>query len=67
MYQKILLAFLVLNALFWGLASHSRHCKVASMISSGSCPPHWVHLTMGLIFYMLAVYVQQKKYIHTLI
>lgn len=59
----LLLIFLVLNAIFWGLFDHGSHCKAVSMFGMKSCPPHWVHLLMGLVFFLAAIYVQQKDYI----
>lgn len=64
----ILLAFLITNALFWGLFPHSAHCRVLNdfnkMLSMNiKCPQHWVHLLMGLVFFGLAVYVAQKTYL----
>ena len=64
--KYLLLAFLVTNALFWGLFPHETHCKVVSEISkvlnmSIECPEHKVHLMMGIIFYVLSIYFVQKE------
>ena len=64
--KYLLLAFLVTNALFWGLFPHETHCKVVSEISKVinmkiECPEHRVHLVMGIIFYVLSVYLVQKN------
>ena len=64
--KYLLLAFLVTNALFWGLFPHETHCKVVSEISKVihmniECPEHRVHLIMGIIFYVLSVYLVQKN------
>ena len=61
----ILLAFLITNALFWGLFPHSAHCKVLSDLNnllgiSMNCPDHSVHIIMGIVFFLIAVYVSQK-------
>lgn len=66
--RVLLVAFLLVNALFWGLASHSQHCSFVEMfgMSRSNCPPHYVHLTMGVLFYLGAVYVQQKDYLDNL-
>ena len=66
--NNILLAFLLTNALFWGLFPHSSHCEVLSQFNnlvgtSFKCPSHLVHLLMGLVFFALAIYVKQKKYL----
>lgn len=65
-YKYLLLAFLVTNALFWGLFPHETHCKVVSEISKVinmkiECPEHRVHLVMGIIFYVLSIYLVQKN------
>ena len=64
--KYLLLAFLVTNALFWGLFPHETHCKVVSEISKVinmkiECPEHRVHLVMGIIFYVLSIYLVQKN------
>ena len=61
----ILLAFLITNALFWGLFPHSAHCKVLNDLSKMvnmtiKCPSHMVHITMGIVFFLAAVYVAQS-------
>ena len=50
----LVVVFLVLNALFWGLASHGTHCRLAAKLDV-RCPPHCVHLLMGLASYLAAV------------
>ena len=58
--RNIIVAFLVINAIFWGLFPHSVHCKVASIITN-SCLPHSLHVSIGVIFFMLAVLIAQQK------
>jgi hypothetical protein len=67
MIKNIVVIFFVLNALFWGLASHSQHCSLASMLGVVNCPPHSIHLLMGLISFIIAIYIQQRKYINSII
>ena len=65
--KLILVAFLLVNALFWGLANHSQHCALADAVGMGAdCPPHYIHLMMGLAFFCATIYVQQKSYFDTL-
>ena len=59
--KNILLIFLIVNALFWGLFDHSMHCQVASYFTS-NCPSHNIHLTIGIICFVLAVYL--KHFVH---
>ena len=60
MNKLFLVIFFVINALFWGLGTHQQHCALVPM---KPCPPHWVHLLMGLLSFMAAVYVKQKPYL----
>lgn len=62
MLKNLLILFLVVNAIFWGLFPHKSHCKLASNFTS-KCPPHYVHLLIGIISFIIAVYVAQKDYI----
>lgn len=62
----IVLIFLVINALFWGLMCHQTHCKVAGYFGMKNCPPHYVHMLMGVVFFLLAIFIAQRKYINTL-
>jgi len=59
----IVTVFLVLNGLFWGLLSHSIHCDVAASLGIKKCPPHWVHLMIGLVSFVAAICVSQWKYL----
>ena len=60
MLRKVTILFLVVNALFWGLATHSQHCNLAAMFGMKKCPPHWVHVwVMGLGSFILALYLRQ--------
>ncbi len=67
MLQNLITAFFVINALFWGLAGHGKHCALASSFGMTNCPPHYVHLLMGIVSFLIAVYIAQRKYIHSLL
>lgn len=61
----LLLSFLIINALFWGLFPHSAHCQLVDQVSKLvnmkiECPEHKIHLLIGLVFYAASVYVAQK-------
>jgi len=56
--KNILLIFLIVNALFWGLFDHSMHCQLVSYFTD-NCPPHYIHLIIGVVCFMLAVYLKQ--------
>ncbi len=66
--RSVLSGFLLLNALFWGLATHKTHCSLMANLlgAKATCPPHFVHLTIGIVCFLLTVYVVQYKYVRTL-
>jgi|TARA_B110000483_G_C17750662_1_gene372190 hypothetical protein len=66
MSKNIIVLFFAINGLFWALASHSQHCSIAAMVGISSCPPHYIHLIMGIISFIIAIYIQQRDYINTL-
>ena len=52
--------FCVVNVIFWGFFSHEKHCKLAAMLGSKKCPPHWVHVyVMAPVFLLLGMYSRQ--------
>lgn len=60
MLKNLLVLFFLLNALFWGMASHKQHCKVASLFGMKKCPPHWIHVyVMGLGSFIASLYLVQ--------
>ena len=59
--KTVVVVLLVLNALFWGLASHQRHCM---LVPFDECPPHWVHVyVMGMGSFFAATYVAQNGFV----
>lgn len=60
MLKQLLILFFLVNALFWGLATHKQHCKLAAMSGMKTCPPHWIHVyIMGLGSFIIALYLRQ--------
>lgn len=59
----LIVVFLIINAIFWSLAPHESHCKVVSAFGIQDCPPHWTHLTTGLLCFAAALAVQQRAYL----
>ena len=60
MLKQLFILFFLVNALFWGLATHKQHCNLASMIGMKTCPPHWIHVyIMGLGSFIVALYLRQ--------
>ena len=65
MLKTILIIFFAINAVFWSLFPHNIHCDVATMIMS-TCPSHNVHLTIGLISFIVAFVIAQYDYLKTM-
>lgn len=63
MLYNIIVIFLVINALFWSLFTHKQHCELAKMFGMTQCPPHWLHINLGIVFFILAIVIQQRTYI----
>lgn len=61
--MNLFVIFFVINALFWGLATHGQHCRAAAQMGFTNCPSHTVHLIMGLVSYLIAVGIAQKDYL----
>lgn len=60
MYLRLaVVVLLAVNALFWGLFPHSKHCAFAGLLGVKECPPHSLHIAMGVLFFLLAVLVAQ--------
>lgn len=57
--RSIVTLFLAVNALFWGLFPHRTHCRLVAWMGVAKCPSHWLHISMGVIFFLLAVTVAQ--------
>ena len=69
MDNSVLVGFLLINAVFWGLFPHTSHCQFLNSFnrvigSNMKCPSHTIHLLMGIVSYLLALYFSQQKYIH---
>lgn len=62
--KMLLVLFLTINAVFWGLFPHHTHCHVATTFGLQKCPSHWIHITMGLIFFVCAILTAQWHHFH---
>ncbi|QIG60043.1 hypothetical protein [Dishui Lake large algae virus 1] len=62
--KLVLVLFFVLNALFWGLWPHSAHCGLAAAMGITKCVPHIVHITFGLLCFIIAVLIAQWGHFH---
>ena len=58
--KQFLIAFFLINAVFWGLFPHSDHCNLASKLGRKTCAPHWVHVYgFGLLSFIISLYIKQ--------
>ena len=58
----LLTSVFVMLAIFWGLFPHSLHCAVLKNVGITECPSHVLHVTLGLIFFVVAIYVRQGNF-----
>lgn len=63
--QNLLVSFLAVNAIFWGLMPHKVHCDTVKMLRM-PCVSHKVHLLTGVLAFILAVVAAQWDYIRKL-
>ena len=64
--RTILILFFLLNAIFWGLFPHEKHCALVNTFTT-NCPPHYIHLLMGVLSFIVAVYLSHKSYVDSMI
>ena len=69
MFSELLVIFFLLNAIFWGLFPHTTHCRVVTQLFGGNikCPPHIVHLSFGIISFLLSILFAQQEYVMNLL
>ncbi len=65
MLKTILIVFFAINAIFWSLFPHETHCKLVSMFMT-ECPSHNIHLTIGVISFIIAFIVAQYDHLKNL-
>lgn len=58
---------LLINGLFWSLATHKQHCDLGKMLNIKSCFNHGVHLTIGVISLLMAIALKQRDYLSRLL
>lgn len=57
--NTLLIAILLVNALFFGFFSYSQHCNLFSYLNFEQCPPHWFFAyILGLGSFALALFVK---------
>jgi len=60
MLRVVISSLLIVNALFWGLYPHQDDCKIAALIGIKTCPSKYLHLGIGVVFYIFAILVAQQ-------
>lgn len=60
--KNILITIFAISALFWGILPHEVHCYATKNLSE-HCIPHWIHLVIGILSFLLAVFFANYEYI----
>jgi|UniRef100_A0A6C0C0T6 hypothetical protein len=63
MLRVVISSLLIVNALFWGLYPHHADCKIGAFTGLKTCPSKYLHLGIGVLFYISAVLVAQQTYV----
>jgi hypothetical protein len=63
-WKIVLIIFFAINAVFWSLFPHSIHCKLANTFLD-VCPAHNIHLTIGIISFIIAFIIAQYDHLKT--
>ncbi len=58
----VLTIYFSLLAIFWGLFPYSIHCSVMSNFGFKYCPPHIIHVAIGIIFFIIAIFIRQGNF-----
>jgi len=59
---NILVVLLVINGLFWSLATHSQHCALVKYFKISKCPGHEIHILIGIISLLIAILIKQRVF-----
>jgi hypothetical protein len=60
--KTFLASIFLVFGIFFTMFPHTIHCNVIKYFDM-NCVPHKIHIFMGIIFFFLAVYIQQSSYI----
>jgi len=60
MLRVVISSLLIVNSLFWGLYPHQDDCKIATLVGIHNCPSKYLHLGIGVMFYIFAILVAQQ-------
>jgi len=60
---NILVLLLVVNGLFWSLATHKQHCSLVDNLKISKCAKHYIHIAFGMFSLFLAIVIKQRAYL----
>lgn len=63
LFYNILIILLVLNGLFWSLATHKQHCDFGKYFKIKNCPNHNIHIIFGIFSLLLAIIIKQRNHL----
>ena len=62
LFYDILVILLLINGLFWSLATHYEHCALGSFYNIKKCLSHGTHITIGIVSLLVAIIIKQRDY-----
>jgi len=60
---NFLIIILLLNGLFWSLATHKQHCDLGKKFNIKMCLDHNIHITIGIVSLLMAIVLKQRNYL----
>tara|TARA_Y100000389_G_C17456584_1_gene518572 strand:- start:2254 stop:2595 length:342 start_codon:yes stop_codon:yes gene_type:complete len=60
--KELLIVFLLVNSLFWGLLPHDIHCDLCLKLGIIKCPPHIVLICISIVCFSTAIILSQEEY-----
>tara|TARA_B110000003_G_C16633234_1_gene527451 strand:+ start:451 stop:660 length:210 start_codon:yes stop_codon:yes gene_type:complete len=62
LFYDILIIILLINGLFWSLATHSEHCALGRLFNIKKCLSHGTHIIIGIVSLLVAIIIKQRDY-----
>lgn len=59
MIRIIIISLLIVLSLFWGIYPHNENCNLLKIIGQNHCPSKYIHIILGSLFYILAIFIIQ--------
>tara|TARA_B100000575_G_scaffold252443_1_gene220428 strand:+ start:4237 stop:4578 length:342 start_codon:yes stop_codon:yes gene_type:complete len=60
--KELLIIFLIINAIFWGMFSHDTHTKFCTEILNRECPDHMTLICLSLLCFIVAIFIAQRDF-----